>query len=113
MTIATRSSETACAESINESDRYELPYNLYEIIGNKAALLKEEGLEQGAINNFIMTDINVHLKSFYRDNKILRTEKNLNELVDLPRRTRSLAKRDIPSLMFWGSCSNFKLICSA
>ena len=41
------------AESINESDRYELPYNLYEIIGNKAALLKEEGLEQGAINNFI------------------------------------------------------------
>ena len=53
-----------------------------EIIGNKAALLKEEGLEQGAINNFIMTDINVHLKSFYRDNKILRTEKNLNELVD-------------------------------
>lgn len=70
------------AESINESDRYELPYNLYEIIGNKAALLREEGLEQGAINNFIMTDINVHLKSFYRDNKILRTEKNLNELVD-------------------------------
>ena len=53
-----------------------------KIIGNKAALLKEEGLEQGAINNFIMTDINVHLKSFYRDNKILRTEKNLNELVD-------------------------------
>ena len=45
-------------------------------------MLKEEGLEQGAINNFIMTDINVHLKSFYRDNKILRTEKNLNELVD-------------------------------
>lgn len=70
------------AESINESDRYELPYNLYEIIGNKAALLRKEGLEQGAINNFIMTDINVHLKSFYRDNKILRTEKNLNELVD-------------------------------
>ncbi|MFS6554689.1 hypothetical protein VPJ68_04175, partial [Parabacteroides distasonis] len=29
-----------------------------------------------------MTDINVHLKSFYRDNKISRTEKNLNELVD-------------------------------
>lgn len=67
---------------IGDSDRYELPYNLYEIIGNKAALLKEEGLDQGAINNFIMTDINVHLKSFYRDNKISRTEKNLNELVD-------------------------------
>lgn len=67
---------------IKESDRYELPYNLYEIIGNKAALLKEEGLDQSAINNFIMTDINVHLKSFYRDNKISRTEKNLNELVD-------------------------------
>ncbi|WP_056957203.1 sigma-54-dependent transcriptional regulator [Ligilactobacillus apodemi] len=70
------------AEILSDSDRYELPYNLYEIIGNKAALLKEEGLAQDAINNFIMTDINVHLKSFYRENKISRTEKNLNELVD-------------------------------
>lgn len=63
------------------SDRYELPYNLYETIGNKAALLKEEGLEKGAINNFIMTDINMHLKSFYRDTHA-QTEKNLKDLVD-------------------------------
>ena len=44
-------------------DSYDLPYNLYEIIGNKAALLREEGLDQESINQFIMTDINVHLKS--------------------------------------------------
>ena len=50
-----------------QSDAYELPYNLYEIIGDKAALLKADGLDQELINNFITTDINVHLKSFYKD----------------------------------------------
>ncbi|MGH2162285.1 hypothetical protein, partial [Enterococcus faecalis] len=49
------------------SDAYELPYNLYEIIGDKAALLKAVGLDQELINNFITTDINVHLKCFYKD----------------------------------------------
>ncbi|MGY3766188.1 sigma 54-interacting transcriptional regulator [Vagococcus vulneris] len=50
-----------------ETDSYELPYNLYEIIGDKAAVLKDEGFNQEAINHFISTDINVHLKSFYRN----------------------------------------------
>ena len=66
----------------SESDSYELPYNLYEIIGSKASLLKEEGLDQPAINNFILTDINLHLKSFYREAKIDQKETNLNEIVD-------------------------------
>ncbi|MBP2966986.1 hypothetical protein J8385_20665, partial [Acinetobacter baumannii] len=52
---------------IFEEDSYELPYNLYEIIGDKASVLKEDGLSQDAINHFISTDINVHLKSFYRN----------------------------------------------
>lgn len=50
-----------------QSDSYELPYNLYDIIGDKAALLKSDGLDQEAINHFISTDINIHLKSFYKD----------------------------------------------
>ncbi|AQP54227.1 transcription antiterminator BglG [Vagococcus penaei] len=50
-----------------ETDAYELPYNLYDIIGDKAAVLKDEGFNQEAINHFISTDINVHLKSFYRN----------------------------------------------
>lgn len=66
----------------SESDSYELPYNLYEIIGSKASLLKEEGLDQPAINNFILTDINLHLKSFYREAKVDQKETNLNEIVD-------------------------------
>ncbi len=66
----------------SESDSYELPYNLYEIIGAKASLLKEEGLDQPAINNFILTDINLHLKSFYREAKVDQKETNLNEIVD-------------------------------
>jgi hypothetical protein len=32
-----------------QSDAYELPYNLYEIIGDKAALLKADGLDQELI----------------------------------------------------------------
>lgn len=50
-----------------QSDSYELPYNLYDIIGDKAALLKADGLDQDMINQFISTDINIHLKSFYKD----------------------------------------------
>lgn len=65
-----------------EVDSYELPYNLYEIIGDKAALLKDEGLDKSSINNFIMTDINLHLKSFYSRGKLDKAENKLNEIVD-------------------------------
>ncbi|KRM00337.1 sigma-54-dependent transcriptional regulator [Liquorilactobacillus satsumensis] len=65
-----------------EVDSYELPYNLYDIIGDKAALLKDEGLDQTSINNFIMTDINLHMKSFYQRGKLGKTENRLNEIVD-------------------------------
>ena len=67
---------------VKDGDNYELPYNLYEIIGDKAALLSEEGLDQEAINNFIMTDINVHLKSFYADKKFERGQNDLHDIVD-------------------------------
>lgn len=67
------------------TDTYELPYNLYDIIGDKAALLKNEGLDQETINHFISTDINVHLKSFYKDHGFsFDTENRLNEFVDKP-----------------------------
>ncbi|MCB5951236.1 sigma 54-interacting transcriptional regulator [Enterococcus sp. BWT-B8] len=66
-----------------QSDSYELPYNLYEIIGDKAALLKADGLDQEVINNFITTDINVHLKSFYKNHGFtFDTEKKLAEIMD-------------------------------
>ena len=66
-----------------QSDSYELPYNLYEIIGDKAALLKADGLDQESINNFIATDINVHLKSFYKGHGFtFDSENKLAEIVD-------------------------------
>lgn len=66
-----------------EGDSYELPYNLYEIIGDKAALLKEDGFNQEAINHFITTDINVHLKSFYRNHGFnFDSENKLGEIID-------------------------------
>lgn len=65
------------------SDSYELPYNLYDIIGDKAAILKADGLDQEAINNFITTDINIHLESFYKNHGFtFDTEKKLSEFVD-------------------------------
>ncbi|SFH51184.1 sigma 54-interacting transcriptional regulator [Pisciglobus halotolerans] len=66
-----------------QSDSYELPYNLYDIIGDKAAMLKADGLDQEAINHFITTDINIHLKSFYKDHGFSFTAENkLAEFVD-------------------------------
>ncbi len=48
-----------------EKDPYDPPFNLYKIIEDKAAILKEGGADDEYINNFITTDINVHIKSFY------------------------------------------------
>ncbi|MGM9902945.1 MAG: sigma-54-dependent transcriptional regulator [Enterococcus sp.] len=66
-----------------QADSYELPYNLYDIIGDKAALLKSDGLDQEAINHFISTDINIHLKSFYKDHGFsFNADNKLAEFVD-------------------------------
>ncbi len=66
-----------------QSDAYELPYNLYDIIGDKAALLKADGVDQEEINQFISTDINIHLKSFYKDHGFAFDQNNkLGEFVD-------------------------------
>lgn len=48
-----------------EKDSYEPPFNLYKIIEDKAAILKDEGVDEEYIKKFITTDINVHLKAFY------------------------------------------------
>lgn len=48
-----------------ETDAYEPPFNIYNIIEDKAFVLKEEGMSDGDIKNYITTDINVHLKQFY------------------------------------------------
>ncbi|WP_225744629.1 sigma-54-dependent transcriptional regulator [Marinilactibacillus sp. Marseille-P9653] len=67
-----------------KTDAYELPYNLYDIIGDKAALLKAEGLDQESINHYISTDINVHLKSYYRNHGFsFNTESKLAEFVNV------------------------------
>lgn len=50
---------------ILEEDRYEPPFNLYKIIEDKASVLKDEGMDNEYINKFIITDINIHIKSFY------------------------------------------------
>ncbi|GBG93707.1 transcriptional regulator [Ligilactobacillus salitolerans] len=74
--------DDSTAPAVASTDNYELPYNLYEVIGEKAQVLQDEGLDQAAINNFIMTDINVHLKSFYKNAKFDRTEKSFTEIID-------------------------------
>lgn len=48
-----------------ETDAYEPPFNIYNIIEDKTCLLQEEGMNSDDIKNFITTDINIHLKQFY------------------------------------------------
>ncbi|WP_412988757.1 sigma 54-interacting transcriptional regulator [Pediococcus siamensis] len=66
----------------NRNDSYELPYNLYEIIGDKATLLRQQGLDQEHINHFITTDINLHLKTFSPGEDDMRAESKLAEIVN-------------------------------
>jgi transcriptional regulatory protein LevR/transcriptional regulator with AAA-type ATPase domain len=85
-----------------QSDAYELPYNLYDIIGDKAALLKSDGLDQEAINHFISTDINVHLQSFYKDHGFsFNADNKLAEfvdpkIIDLTNQIYTMAKEALP-----------------
>ena len=54
---------------LTEEDSYEPNFNLYKIIEDKAAILKDEGADDEYIKKFITTDINIHLKSFYKKSK--------------------------------------------
>ncbi|WP_026886689.1 sigma 54-interacting transcriptional regulator [Clostridium beijerinckii] len=48
-----------------ETDAYEPPFNIYNIIQDKTSALQEEGMSDDDIKNFISIDINIHLKQFY------------------------------------------------
>ena len=48
-----------------EEDSYEPSFNIYNIIQDKTSALKEQGMKEEDIKNFITTDINLHLKQFY------------------------------------------------
>lgn len=50
---------------LEENSNYELPFNLYKIIKDKSSVLREEGMDDEAINKFITTDITVHIRCFY------------------------------------------------
>lgn len=50
---------------LDEEGNYEPPFNLYKIIEDKASILREEGMDEEAINKFITTDIIVHIRCFY------------------------------------------------
>lgn len=54
------------SKELIEDDVYDLPFDMYKIIEDKARLLKEEGVTTEDINKFVETDIKVHIKSFYQ-----------------------------------------------
>jgi len=64
-----------------EKDPYDPPFNLYKIIEDKAAILKKGGADEEYINNFITTDINVHIKSFY--NKVKNDEDGRSKILKI------------------------------
>jgi transcriptional regulatory protein LevR/transcriptional regulator with AAA-type ATPase domain len=66
-----------------QDDPYEPPFNLYQIIGDKVKLLKDEGMSEALIKRFIATDINLHIKSFYNKfNSQTNTRQNILKIVD-------------------------------
>jgi len=82
-----------------ENDPYEPPFNLYKIIEDKAALLREEGMSEILIKKFITVDINLHIKSFYNkfDKRISSREKMLKivdeNLLELAEEIQELARK--------------------
>ena len=56
-------------KALIEEDSSEPTFNLYKIIEDKAAILKDEGADDEYIKKFITTDINIHLKCFYKKSK--------------------------------------------
>lgn len=68
-------------KNLTQDDDYEPPFNLYKIIEDKAALLKEEGVDEDYIKNFITTDINIHIKSFY--DKFKNTSSGRNKILEI------------------------------
>jgi len=64
-------------KSLAEEDSYEPTFNLYKIIEDKVAILKDEGASFEYIKKFITAYITIHLKCFYKKNKriLLRIEK--------------------------------------
>ncbi|NRY60889.1 sigma-54-dependent transcriptional regulator [Clostridium beijerinckii] len=61
-----------------ETDDYESPFNIYNIIEDKTSALHEEGMSDDYIKDFITTDINIHLKQFYSR---LKNDKNRREVL--------------------------------
>lgn len=53
-------------QDLIEDDVYDLPFDMYKIIEDKARLLKDEGIDREEINKFVTTDIKIHIKSFYQ-----------------------------------------------
>lgn len=66
-----------------EEDKYEPPFNLYKIIEDKSTLLKCEGVDEDFIREYITTDINIHIKSFYtKFTKNESSRENILKIVD-------------------------------
>ncbi|WP_141430560.1 sigma 54-interacting transcriptional regulator [Bacillus sp. 03113] len=68
-------------QDLIEDDVYDLPFDMYKIIEDKASLLKDEGVAREEINKFVTTDIKLHVKSFYQQ-VVKHNNLKLSKLVD-------------------------------
>ena len=84
-----------------ENDSYEPPFNLYKIIEDKASLLRDEGMSEGLIKEFLTVDINLHIKSFYNkfNNRMSSREKMLKivdkNLLELAEEIQEMARKKL------------------
>ncbi|GGL42979.1 sigma-54-dependent transcriptional regulator [Sporolactobacillus putidus] len=84
------------SKELVDDDVYELPFDMYKIIEDKANLLRQENVDPAEINRFVATDIKLHIKSFYQQ-VTKRPNMKLSKLVDervinLAEELRSLAE---------------------
>lgn len=82
-------------------DANELPFNLYTLIEDKISLLKDEGIDDAYINQFITTDVTIQIKKFYnRFNRNQETRERIlkfiaQDVLEFAERMKSLAERSL------------------
>jgi transcriptional regulatory protein LevR/transcriptional regulator with AAA-type ATPase domain len=84
------------SKELIDDDVYELPFDMYKIIEDKANLLKQEHADPQEIDRFVTTDIKIHIKSFYQQiakNPNLKLSKLVDvRVIRLAEELRSLAE---------------------
>lgn len=60
-------------------DSYDMPFNLYRLMEDKITLLRQEGIDDSYINNFIANDVHINIKKLY--NRLAKDKENRERML--------------------------------